>query len=128
MISAFVAGGLITIAGYRLVSPAHAGFVEQPENWVLRAALLYALMVVGMLARALHEDIQKGMQQGWSGLFRNAFHSASFATAIVVSPIVFFAVYNATREQPDNMIALLLSFQNGFFWHVIFERAENQPN
>ena len=55
---------------------------------------------------------------------RRVMNSTAFLMAIIVSPIVFFAIYNSTAQVPDNIVALLLSFQNGFFWQTVLEKSE----
>ena len=115
-------GGVIAAFGYAWTIEPSSSFVEEQENWFGRAAILYIVMILGMLARSLHESIQAGLK-GWFQLFKQSLSSTSFATAIVVSPIVFFSIYNATKEQPDNIVSVLLSFQNGFFWKAILERG-----
>ena len=121
VVLALVVGAVIAGVGYTWTLKAGQGFVETQETWIPRAATLYLVMGLGMLARAVQESIQSGAV-GWRRWFVESFQSASFATALVVSPIVFYAVYNATKEQPDNVVSLLLAFQNGFFWQVILER------
>ncbi len=41
--------------------------------------------------------------------------------ALLVSPIIFYSVYGITKSVPDNVVAMLISFQNGFFWFEIFD-------
>jgi hypothetical protein len=36
--------------------------------------------------------------------------------AYVISPIVFFSLIPSLREMHDLFLAMMFSFQNGFFW------------
>lgn len=56
--------------------------------------------------------------------FRALLRSGEFACSVLVAPIVFCGVYIAIKQQPDQVIAFLFAFQNGFFWDQIFARAK----
>ena len=44
--------------------------------------------------------------------------------ALLISPIVFGAVYIAVSNLSDPFLALLLAFQNGFFWQSVLLSSE----
>jgi hypothetical protein len=50
------------------------------------------------------------------------FHSPDYYRGIFASPIVFSVIYLAANQQPDDVIAFLLAFENGFFWHRVLDR------
>jgi hypothetical protein len=96
---------------------------------LVRAALLYGVMLLGIIGRELHEylgspgvenDISRS-EPPWRSLF---LRSTGLIQAVIVSPIVFFGVYKAADEQPDHVVAAILAFQNGFFWKTIFEKQK----
>ena len=89
-----------------------------------RAVILYAIMVVGMLSRGIHDYIQNLTSISFSAAIKKVVRSTAFVTAVLVSPIVFFTLYNITRSVPDDIIAALLAFQNGFFWQTVLESAK----
>ena len=39
--------------------------------------------------------------------------------ALFISPFIFFGIYFITISQPDDLVSLLLSYQNGFFWRSV---------
>ena len=46
----------------------------------------------------------------------------SIVIALLSSPIVFYAIYTLVKNEPDNVIALLIAFQNGFFWQTVLAK------
>jgi hypothetical protein len=66
------------------------------------------------------------------GIFANYFwvHGVGWPTdpnafwrPVLISPIVFLAVYVAATKQPKGLLPVLLAFQNGFFWQTVLEGA-----
>ncbi len=46
-----------------------------------------------------------------------------FWKPVLVSPIIFLAVYVAATNRPRGLIPVLLGFQNGFFWQTVLEKT-----
>ena len=127
LLCAFLIGGIVSWFGYRQLISGFYGqdrFSTVGEFTIVRAIGLYVFMVIGMLARGLHDYIQRCSSINIIMATRRVMNSTAFLMAIIVSPIVFFAIYNSTAQVPDNIVALLLSFQNGFFWQTVLEKSE----
>ncbi len=77
-----------------------------------RAGWLMACMIGGMLAKYLWDATASGSLLSPS--------LVELLRPILVSPIVFGAVWTAAKEQPPNLLVYVAAFQNGFFWQTIF--------
>ena len=125
-----ILGAIISWVGYSFLIPMPPDgnrFSVLGEFTAIRAIFLYVVMLVGIFARGLHDHIQKRVRNVKLAKSLSAVSkSNTFLMAVLVSPIVFFGVYNATKDLPDTVVAILLAFQNGFFWHVVFEKSKNE--
>lgn len=84
----------------------------------LYVTLLFAVMILGMVAKVVYDNLVKNESPpplGWT-----LFTRPDVLLAIIVSPMVFGAVYNFVQSAPKGMGAVLFAFQNGFFWKTIF--------
>ena len=43
---------------------------------------------------------------------------------LLVSPMVFGAIYGYLRNSPITVITFMFAFQNGFFWKTVFGRLD----
>lgn len=91
-----------------------------------RRLILYVLMIIGMFSRDIHDCIQDLPRTSLTAAIRSVIRSTAHLTALPVSPIVFFVLYNAPRSVPDNTVACLLVFQNGFFWQTVLEKRKGE--
>jgi hypothetical protein len=75
----------------------------------------YFVMLVGMASKYLFDAIGEGGRRPrvnkWQ-LFR----------PMLVSPIVFGAVYGSIGEDTALLLNLIFAFQNGFFWQTVLNR------
>ena len=44
----------------------------------------------------------------------------TFIIPLLVSPLVYGAVFNAAKNSTDAVTMLIFGFQNGFFWQDVF--------
>ena len=97
---AFAIGGVLSWLGYLWLIPLPEGehrFSLVGEHVGGRGLVLYVVMVLGMLSHGVHDYIQTS--SGVTGLrasMRRVVFSKAFLSAMLVSPLVFFTVYNAT--------------------------------
>ena len=80
---------------------------------VLYYLALFVVMLLGIVANYYYVHGIKGkpdVNQFWK--------------PIIISPIIYYAVYNATANQPRNLVGVFLAFQNGFFWQTIIDNAK----
>lgn len=80
-------------------------------------------MLVGVLAKEVWDSINEtgAIKIRWARLL----------AAIIVSPIVYAAVYARFTQGQVDLIGLAIAFQNGFFWQAVFRsvQASNEgPN
>lgn len=123
----FLLGGMVSWFGYLWLIQIPGGqgrFSLIGEYQTLRGIMLYFSMVLGMLSRGLHDHIQKYNGVNLYELLLKVIRSTSFLTAVIVSPIVFFTIYNMARLVPDDVVSMLFAFQNGFFWKTVLEKSE----
>jgi hypothetical protein len=80
---------------------------------------LFLAMVIGMIAKALHDMINSVTV----ATFKE--HLRSIVTPILVSPIVFLGLMSSAEVSVDQkrfIILLFLAFQNGFFWKTVLDK------
>jgi hypothetical protein len=75
-------------------------------------AILLVSMYFGLLFEAVLKQLIKQDELDWKSLF----NGKDILISLLVSPLVFILVYFVVRNQPDMVLASLLSFQNAFFW------------
>ena len=92
-----------------------------PFPW-MQVSLLFLAMILGMIAQYFYfHDVTK---LDWS----------SFTKPFFASPIVFLPLVSATQGSMDglevfemsDLMLLLVAFQNGFFWKMVFDRQQQQ--
>lgn len=84
---------------------------------LLAIGIMFVCTLLGMIARYVH-DMRK-------------FSWLSFLKPLVISPIVLVpmigTVQGANSIEPVQLVSLgILAFQNGYFWKVVFERAQRR--
>jgi hypothetical protein len=84
--------------------------------------ILYVAMIAGMMAQYFYFYT------------RRKFRWRSFIKPFLASPIVFMPLVSAYQKaltsldafELGDLMLLLVAFQNGFFWKVIFDKREEQ--
>ncbi len=105
--------------------PVHLG----GERWFnispSRELLLFAAMLLGMIARVLSIEIEKwrANRLRTSGPQINRW---DLVYPMLVSIPTFGALLSQTNAESLTLQALILSFQNGFFWQTILKREESR--
>jgi len=77
----------------------------------------FAAMLVGMAANAAFDAIGK-RKEGTPPVF----DPWSFLQPALVAPMVFLGVRGVLKDSAFTLEAILLAFQNGFFWQTVFEK------
>jgi hypothetical protein len=92
-----------------------------------RILLSSGMMVLGIFAGALHSAVQgKSQVASIRKEFLGALKSAHFIKSVLTAPIIFSAVYLATKDQPDWVLASIFAFENGFFCDSVLRSREKQ--
>lgn len=96
------------------------GFSESDAqiNPLVRTSLLFVIMLVGVAAGQLFRDIPKTREITLERV-KKSLRKGAFVGSLLGAPIVFGVVYSAARDQPDLVLASVLSFQNGFMCNSI---------
>lgn len=101
--------------------PSHVDFAT-PSPW--RILLLILSTLLGITGGYFHTRLQADPSRRF--VFRvelnEMFYSPDYYRGLFASPIVFSVVYLAVNQQPDDVVAFLLAFENGFFWNRVLER------
>jgi hypothetical protein len=99
--------------------PRHYGhFNQELESflnitYLVKVFFLFLFTLLGIFAQILFYS-------------KKLIFNMSLLKPLLLSPIVFFSVYLASKTQTDNVISLLLAFQNGFFWQTILKKIERK--
>ena len=85
--------------------------------------VLFACMVLGMLAKIFFDTLTGQKQVNWRARARAG------VLPILVSPIVFLGIMQAADATAAATLASFIAvsctaFQNGFFWHAVLDRAK----
>jgi hypothetical protein len=123
------AGFVIALLGYIWLLPVPSDasrFDVVGDVSYLRVAVLFAAMLGGIFAKGGVAAIKDDQTIQFLVLFFQVVRSAGFVKSVLVSPLVFSIVYKAAGEQPDSILAVLLAFQNGFFWQAVLEPHKRQ--
>lgn len=128
---------VIFIALMFVVSPASEG-LHFDEARILTSVILpglkyiafYAVMCAGILFSAAFRLIKRGPELVDRPLraIATSLRSQSFLLGVLVSPIVFAVIASQFETQANVLTAILLSFQNGFFWESIFQKQQPGSN
>jgi len=79
--------------------------------------LIYGfVMLVGILAKEVWDSINEtgSLKVRWPRLL----------AALIVSPIVYGAVYSKFTQGQVDPAGLVIAFQNGFFWQAVFRTVQ----
>ena len=120
-----VGGGVSLICHFVLQfivgdGPSEIKYSQTFQYYYVKVFLLYLSTVVGIVANEILKHLRENNQSKTEAVnLTDVFQSVSFLRAILISPIVFYSVYGITSNQPDNIVSILLAFQNGYFWQSI---------
>ncbi|MGB3515818.1 MAG: hypothetical protein WBA43_05135 [Elainellaceae cyanobacterium] len=89
---------------------------EFPESlqW-LKWTCYFLATIVGILFKAL-----------WESPSINALFKFRNIKPILIAPIIFYGVYTTINTISDDLLAILIAFQNGFFWQSILKSEERK--
>jgi hypothetical protein len=88
--------------------------------------MLYACMILGMLGKVLFDAVTEAGAVDWRARGRGA------VVPLLVSPIIFLGIMKsvdatASAELTSFISIACVAFQNGFFWHTLFDRTGGVP-
>jgi uncharacterized membrane protein YedE/YeeE len=83
---------------------------------------LFLTMVLGMVAKALYDMVVSNEQLPSFGT--EILTRKDVMLPLLVSPMVFGAIYGYLRNSPITVITFMFAFQNGFFWKTVFGRLD----
>ncbi len=94
--------------------------IETPEErkkryWAIFGSVVFLagaflFMILGMVGKVYYDHLTKNTVFALSQIF----------IPVIVAPMVYGAIYSSLRSSTDAIPALILSFQNGFFWQDVF--------
>lgn len=114
---------------YRHAAGAMDAFTFSTFYDYARPVIMFIVMLFGMFFNQLFESLQRQKSKGKTTVsigetLKEGILGINFWMAVFVSPIVFFATYYLVSSIPDDRIAWFYAFQNGFFWHYVFNKFE----
>jgi cellobiose-specific phosphotransferase system component IIC len=103
---------------------------DEVNSWLqlARTTALFVAMVAGIVAGQIHAMINLqniDSTNKMSARIVQAFLTPQMLSGLLVSPIVFSAVYSLSRNQPDLLISMVTSFENGFFWDAVLRKRHD---
>jgi hypothetical protein len=70
----------------------------------------FAMMLLGMVGKVYYDHLTKD----------TVFALSQTLVPIIVAPMVYGGIYSFLKSSTDVIPALILAFQNGFFWQDVF--------
>lgn len=117
------AAGLYNYSVETLGVPSSHGFLGR-NSADFHFLFLVALMLIGITFGSLYRQLRTDDEfSGPINAIRKMFKGRDFFLSVLVSPIVFWGFYQATKENPLSASSLFIAFQNGFFCQAIFEKS-----
>jgi hypothetical protein len=124
LVIAAILGALLSLIGNSIVMsvtlPGHTDYSAIINRTYLRAFFMYGFMLLGIFANAVHSSSNRLKN---ASPFHDVLKSSGLRAAVLVSPIIFFGIYKLAKDTPDDIVALCLAFQNGFFWKSILRKT-----
>src|ERR1700733_3200336 len=101
--------------------------VAQKPVPVGHTVLAGVMMLAGIFAGALRMSLQgKAEIDSFKSVLLSTLRSTQLIKSLVAAPIVFSAIYLATKEQPDWVLASIFAFENGFFCDSVLRTQEKK--
>jgi hypothetical protein len=91
---------------------------------IAKAAVLFTAMSFGIVFGIAHSKLRRmtnSQRVTLKPLLSAIFCSAEFYRACFVSPLVFGSIYRATSGDVNAWVAIMIAFQNGFFWQAVLK-------
>ena len=73
---------------------------------------VFLVMMGGMVAKTMFDHLTLTTPFRWE----------AFVIPLLVSPIIYGAIFQIVRSAHEPLLMLVFGFQNGFFWQDIFSR------
>ena len=114
---------IISVYGLQYIEDVQSAFDVNPSKIAISVGY-FLLMLAGAFASERYKYFTSNPLAG-----RNFFQGMSYSylyRSLLVSPIVFGAVVSYIGRDANVIMAAIFSFQNGFFWEIVFShQAKN---
>ena len=102
------------------------GFTSAPSpaESVGQLIALVLATLLGVWSRTIQEHLQAAARGPVRTVLAKSLFRREFWGATVVSPLLFFVTYRLAKDVPDTLTAILLAYQNGFFWRTVLKSAQ----
>jgi len=88
-----------------------------PEAKIAWLDITYLLsMIMGILAKEIWDNINETGEVN--------IRLSRLIAALVVSPIIYAAIYSKLLQNQFSLLGLAVAFQNGFFWQAVFQTTQ----
>jgi len=82
--------------------------------------IVYAVtVIIGIFAKEIWDNINE------TGVISIRF--PRLMAALIVSPIIYGAIYTRLIQNQLSILGLAMAFQNGFFWQTLFHTVQGSP-
>jgi hypothetical protein len=99
---------------------------QSPNSGLLRGFLLAAAMLGGIFAGWFHAKLSSSLDAAPRKVLATFWSDRELWKSLLASPIVFGVVYTLLAQTHDVVMAVVFSFQNGFFCNVIVEKKRSE--
>jgi len=92
-----------------------------PNKSVIRGSICALAMLAGIVSGTLHSRLSAVERPNVREVFSSIWRDGELWKSLLASPIVFGVVYALLAESHDVVMAIVFSFQNGFFCKTVLE-------
>ncbi|WJV25800.1 MULTISPECIES: hypothetical protein [Pseudomonas] len=94
--------------------------IEGSLDYVRFTIIAFATFL-GVISNGVYDRLMKGKDA-------ELFKRTDIIFAAVIAPVVILPIYKSMGDMPDPIIVALMSYQNGFFFNVIFDKfRQSEP-
>ena len=97
----------------------------QSGSEIFQVVMLAIWCTLGIFSGVLHREIHSGKFESvtfWGSL-KEAWNGKELLNGMLISPILFYAVYALAKQVPNNLIGWLLAYENGFFCNTVYTKV-----
>ena len=105
----------------------HAGFLPAITSSIILKNIIIGLSTfLGIASRHLLKKLEKEKSQiNIIDVLKNFFKTKDLWISIIICPVILVTVFKSVEQVPDNLLAYLFAYQNGFFFNSIISGIQN---
>ncbi len=97
------------------------GYFPLVKSFIAEPILLGFFTFFGIICRHIYVGLERTKKNKINivQVFLKAFKSKSLWMSVIICPVVLISVFKGLERMPDDLLAYLFAYQNGFFFESI---------